>query len=130
MYTCRYGKSVSLLVMSLLFPCFFAWNFRYFFCHCFMHVSFPVARMADTLIVRTDPLRFSRIWPKVDFVRRRPFRSLEKGTEASTVHSNSLGNNRKSGELPPCCLFVSPCKLELFSIYLHFQELHDTHTDR
>ena len=37
-----------------------------------------------------------------------PFRNLEKETEESMAHSDSLGNNRESGEFRPCRLFVSP----------------------
>ena len=47
------------------------------------------------------------------------FRNLEKGTEESAAHSDSLGNRRKSGEFPICGSVGSPCKFELFSIYLH-----------
>ena len=48
----------------------------------------------------------------------RPLRNLGKGDEESAAHSDSLGNSRKLGSSPPCGFIASPCKLELFSIYL------------
>ena len=49
----------------------------------------------------------------------RPFHSLEKGSEESAAHSESLGNRRKPGDKRLAFVSVlSPCKLESFFIYL------------
>ena len=61
----------------------------------------------------------------------RPFRNFGKGTGEGTAHSDSLGKSR-NWEIPSASVIIvwlafsvvaSPCKLELFSIYLHFSRV-------
>ena len=44
---------------------------------------------------------------------------IEKGTEESAAHSDSLGNSKKSGKSPPRGSVSSSCQFELFLICLH-----------
>ena len=53
----------------------------------------------------------------------RPVHNLEKGTEETADHSDSLGNCEKSAVFQPCGPVSSASKFKLYFICLHFQEL-------
>ena len=59
-----------------------------------------------------------RLVKMIFLVPHGPFCNLEKGSGESTVHSDSLGNGRKSGESLPFGSVASPHRIDLFELAL------------